>query len=119
MIRSSHPKQQALLFLLGAVLVGGVLGFSANRVFGGRDAVPTWGGNPREWRQRTYDDLDLNAQQRATWDSLLDTRWAKIDSVMKIYWPTLDSIKKSTHAALKVTLDSTQNAKWEERNREW
>ncbi len=27
-----RSKQQALMFLLGAVLVGGVLGFSANRV---------------------------------------------------------------------------------------
>jgi hypothetical protein len=35
-----RPKQQAIAFLLGAVLVGGALGFSAERVFRNDDLTP-------------------------------------------------------------------------------
>ena len=35
-----RPKQQALAFLLGALLVGGVLGFSADRVFRQAELTP-------------------------------------------------------------------------------
>jgi hypothetical protein len=85
-----RSKQQALMFLLGAVLVGGVLGFSANRVLGERS---------RSWapRQRMYADLGLSDAQRTTMDSLLDDRNCQISLVMKPVRPQLDSIKAAAH----------------------
>ena len=59
-----RSKQQALMFLLGTLLVGAILGFSADRLFG--DDAPTPG------RQAMYDDLQLSAEQRAAMDSRLD-----------------------------------------------
>ena len=50
-----RPKQQALAFLLGAVLVGGVVGFSADRVFRSND------NSIAARRQALYDDLELYA----------------------------------------------------------
>ena len=41
-----RSKQQALMFLLGAVLVGGVLGFSADRLFDHDERGP-WAGRMR------------------------------------------------------------------------
>jgi hypothetical protein len=63
-----RSKQQALTFLLGAVLVGGVVGFSADRVFR-RDETTLLAK-----RQALYDDLELRPAQRAAMDSLFDAR---------------------------------------------
>ena len=48
-----RPKQQAIAFLLGAVLVGGVVGFSADRMIR-RDDMSI-----AEKRKAMYDDLDM------------------------------------------------------------
>lgn len=107
-----RSKQQAMLFLLGAVLVGGVLGFSADRMFGS--------DRPRNWaaRQRMYDDLELSAAQRATMDSLLDERNCQIGAVMNPIRPHLDSIRKSAHEQVLQVLTPEQRAKLELRTKE-
>ena len=107
-----RSKQQAMLFLLGAVLVGGVLGFSADRVLGS--------DKPRNWapRQRMYEDLGLSAEQRETMDSLLDERNCQIGAVMKPVRPHLDSIKKSAHAQVLQVLTPEQREKLELRTKE-
>jgi hypothetical protein len=63
-----RPKQQALAFLLGALLVGGVLGFSADRVFRQDELTPA------QRRAQFYEDIGITAQQRPVLDSLLDAR---------------------------------------------
>jgi hypothetical protein len=85
-----RSKQQALMFLLGAVLVGGVLGFSADRVLSERS---------KSWvpRQRMYADLGLSEAQRTTMDSLLDDRNCQINVLLRAVRPQLDSIKASAH----------------------
>ena len=60
-----RTKQQALMFVLGAVLVGGALGFSADRYFVHEKVVSQYGP-----RARFYDALGLTEAQRATLDSL-------------------------------------------------
>lgn len=107
-----RSKQQAMLFLLGAVLVGGVLGFSAERVLTSE--------KPRNWapRQRMYDDLGLTVEQRSTMDSLLDERNCQINAVMKPVRPHLDSIKKAAHAQVLQVLTPTQREKLELRSKE-
>lgn len=107
-----RSKQQALFFLLGAVLVGGVLGFSADRVFSS-DKGKHWAP-----RRAMYDDLGLSGQQRTTMDSLLDDRNCQINAVMKPVRPQLDSIKASAHQQVLQVLTASQREKLELRKKE-
>jgi hypothetical protein len=106
-----RSKQQALMFLLGAVLVGGVLGFSADRVF--QDKQKHWGP-----RMRMYNDLELSETQRARMDSLLDDRNCQISAVMKPVQPQLDAIKKAAHQQVLGILEPDQRTKLELRVQE-
>lgn len=107
-----RSKQQALMFLLGAVLVGGALGFSADHVFGH--------GAPKAYarRQAMYDDLGLSQIQRSTMDSLLDDRNCQIAVVMKPVKPHLDSIRKTAHQQVLQILTPEQRQKLELRMKE-
>jgi Spy/CpxP family protein refolding chaperone len=108
-----RSKQQALMFLLGAVLVGGVLGFSADRVLT-RD-------KPRDWtpRVRMYEDLGLTQEQRSRMDSLLDDRSCQISAVMKPVRAQVDSIRESAHQQILQMLTPEQREKFELRRQEW
>jgi Spy/CpxP family protein refolding chaperone len=107
-----RSKQQALMFLLGAVLVGSVLGFSADRVLG-HEKAKHWAG-----RNRMYDDLALSEAQRSTMDSLLDERNCQIGAVMRPVRSQLDSIKKVAHQQMLQILTPGQQAKLELRRKE-
>ena len=48
-----RPKQQAIAFLLGALLVGGALGFSADRVFRSDELTPA------QRRAAFYEDIGV------------------------------------------------------------
>jgi hypothetical protein len=106
-----RSKQQAMMFLLGAVLVGGALGFSADRVLE---------GHAKHWARRSqfYDDLGLSQAQRSTMDSLLDDRNCQISAVMKPVKPQLDSIRQAAHQQVLQVLTPTQREKLELRRLE-
>ena len=108
-----RSKQQALMFLLGAVLVGGVLGFSAERVLGG-------GHGERSWAQRNalYDDLELTPPQREAMDSLMDDRNRRVDSLLGPVKLQIDSIRAKTRAQFYTIFTPEQRAKFEARVRE-
>ena len=108
----TRSKQQALMFLLGAILVGGALGFSADRVLS-RDAVKHWAG-----RTRMYDDLALTQEQRSRMDSLLDDRNCQVNAVMKPVRSQLDSIKDVAHQQMLQILTPEQQSRLEARRRE-
>ncbi len=107
-----RSKQQALVFLLGAVLVGGALGFSADRVFG-RGPANHWAR-----RQAFYDDLGLTRAQRGTMDSLLDARNCQISAVMKPVRTQLDSIRDAAHKQVLQLLTPEQRSKLERKRKE-
>lgn len=107
-----RSKQQALMFLLGAVLVGGVLGFSADRLWDG-ERGRHWAG-----RMRMYDDLALTEQQRSQMDSLLDDRNCQINAVMTPVRAQLDSIKAVANAQMMQILTPEQRTKLEARRQE-
>jgi Spy/CpxP family protein refolding chaperone len=107
-----RSKQQALMFLLGAVLVGGVLGFSADRLWD-HEKGRHWAG-----RTRMYDDLALTGQQRAQMDSLLDDRNCQINAVMTPVRPQLDSIKSVANQQMLQLLTTEQRTKLEMRRAE-
>lgn len=107
-----RPKQQALMFLLGAVLVGGVLGFSAERVLGRAPQRPQVG------REVMYDDLGLSQAQRAAMDSVLDTRQDQIQALLKPIQPQLDSVKANARAQFRRILTADQWEKFQGRVKE-
>ena len=107
-----RPKQQALAFLLGAVLVGGVLGVSAERVFRRDDS------SLAAKRKAMYDDLELGTAQRAAMDSLLDARNCQYDLIFRPIQPALDSLRGATRSRIDGILTSEQRTKLETRRRE-
>src|SRR6185503_18899999 len=101
----TRSKQQALFFLLGAVLVGGALGFSADRLMADKHRGPSAG------RQRFYDNLGMTEAQRFRGDAMLDEQNCQINAVMKPVRPVLDSIRASFRQQWSSILEPAQLAK--------
>jgi Spy/CpxP family protein refolding chaperone len=108
-----RSKQQALMFLLGAVLVGGVLGFSAERVM-------LHASKDHSWAARTamYDDLELTPAQRAAMDSVIDEKNRRVDSLLKPVKPQIDSVRANARTQFYRIFTADQRAKFEARVRE-
>lgn len=113
---SVGSKQMAMVFLLGALLVGGVLGFTADRFL-----TKDLSAGPRDrasMRERLHNDLGLNAGQRLRVDSLLDLKHAQIAEVMKPIQPRLESIGDSTRAQIAKLLTPAQQQRFEQMHQE-
>jgi Spy/CpxP family protein refolding chaperone len=106
-----RPKQQAIAFLLGAVLVGGVVGFSADRMFRHDDMSIS------ERRKAMYDDLDMSPAQRASMDSLFDARNCQYDAIFRPIQPSLDSLRTATRDKMNLILTADQRAKLDARRK--
>lgn len=106
-----RSKQTALMFLLGALLVGGALGFSADRVLL-RDRICAE-KDQRGWRARMFDELDLTAGQRAAMDSILDDRHRQMRALMAPIRPRLDSISDAAWAQMTTVMTDAQRAEFE------
>jgi len=103
-----RSKQQALMFLLGAVLVGGVLGFSAERVMTKKP--------PRvSARVRMYDDIGIRADQRATMDSILDDTNCKTQQLMQPLQPAMDSIRSAGRQSIRSLMTAEQRTAYDAR----
>ena len=103
-----QSKNLAIAFLLGAVVVGGAQGFTADRVML-RDRI----SRPEGGRPSLADRLQLDATQRARLDSLLDDRHRRMALVMATVRPTLDSIKAGSRDEIRLILNPTQRAEFE------
>lgn len=111
-----RSKGYALMFLLGAFVAGGALGFTADRVM---DAKHGHGDrSSRGYRQRMADELKLTPKQQTSIDSLIEQRHRQIIALYKPVQPQLDSIavvarqvSDSTHAQIKKLLDPGQQQK--------
>lgn len=88
-----RSKQQALMFLLGALLVGGVLGFSADRVMSKKP-------QRMSARTRLYDDIGIAPEQRVKMDSVLDETNCRTQELMRPVRPALDSARAEGSKAL-------------------
>jgi hypothetical protein len=109
-----RTKTQAIFFLLGAVLVGGALGFTANRALGHPNA-PT---DLHSSRAQLADRLELDAGQRQMFDSVLDARNEKMKELLAPVRPQLDSIRMQARAAIRGRLSAEQKARWDQVLRE-
>lgn len=99
-----NSKQLAVMFLLGAVLVGGALGFTADRVWGRETACR----DPRSSKDLLYDRLQLTATQRAAWDAILDDRHAQYQALFKPIRPQMDSIRLRARAQMRALLTTPE-----------
>ncbi|HEY8832381.1 MAG TPA: hypothetical protein VIM21_07710, partial [Gemmatimonadaceae bacterium] len=111
-----RSKWYALMFLLGALIAGGALGFSADRALRGSHSRDMRG--PRSYRLRMAEELNLTPQQRTSVDSLLEQKHRQIVALYKPVKPQLDSIATlarvvgdSTHAQIKRLLNPDQQVK--------
>jgi enoyl-CoA hydratase/carnithine racemase len=111
-----RTKGYALMFLLGAFIAGGALGFSADRAIRGGHGRELRGA--RAYRQRMADELKLSPQQQASVDSLIEQKHRQIMALYKPLRPQLDStavlarvVSDSTHAQIKRLLNPDQQVK--------
>lgn len=103
-----QSKNLAITFLLGAVLVGGALGFTADRVML-RDRID----RQAPGRPKLADRLELDAAQRARLDSILDDRHRRWGLIMAPVQPSLDSLKARVRDDIRAMLNPTQLVEFE------
>ncbi len=110
-------KNLAVMFLLGAALVGGALGFAADRyMVKERLCAPKL--SESALRQAFYSDLDLTAEQRASWDVLLDERQRSMAAARASIRPRQDSIMDSYRLRTTELLTPEQRQRLDQRRRE-
>jgi hypothetical protein len=102
-------KNSALAFLLGAVLVGGVFGFTADRLVTRDRVCPRW-GDEAAMRRRFGDELGLSAAQRAAVDTILSAKHRAVQALVLPMRPQLDSIADDANRQIKARLDASQQA---------
>lgn len=103
-----QSKNLAIAFLLGAVVVGGALGFAADRVML-RDRI----SRPEGGRPSLADRLQLDQAQRAKLDSIIDDRHKRYSVIMSTIRPALDSVKQRARDEIRLILSPTQLAEFE------
>ena len=107
-------KNLAIMFLLGATLVGGALGFAADR-FMVKDRLCAAKLTERELRVGFYDDVGLDAGQRAAWDALLDERQKSMAAARATIKPKTDSIMEAYRQKTTALLTPEQRARVDQR----
>jgi Spy/CpxP family protein refolding chaperone len=110
-------KNLAIMFLLGATLVGGALGFAADR-YAVKDRLCAPKRSESEFRQAFYNDLDLTPAQRAAWDGLLDERQRSMAAARATIRPRQDSIMEAYRLRTTELLTPEQRQRLDERRRE-
>ena len=106
-------RSLALAFVLGALLVGGVLGFTADRVLGRDDACSRY-FTRSELRKRFADRLELTDAQRVKVDSILDTKRAAMDSIQAPVKAAMAAVSDSTTRRIESVLDAKQRTTFAE-----
>lgn len=101
-------KKLAIVFLIGALLVGATLTYAADRVMGDHDCAQS--RDRTALRGRLADDLSLSNAQRLLLDSILERRHSDMDVVLDPVRPALDSIRSRARGEIVRMLDDRQQA---------
>ena len=107
------------MFLFGAFLAGGAVGYAATRTFGPPAGTVTF--TSAQMRTEIKQKLKLSAGQRSRFDSAYNLRRAgfdsiravfqpPIDSIRALHQPAIDSVRVANHERVMQFLDSTQKA---------
>lgn len=107
-----QPKSLAVMFLLGAFLTGGALGFVADRAVSKRPYSRQF--DQQSMRDEFARELRLSEQQRHIIDSIFDWRDDRAKEVRKVIKPSLDSIVDSARVLINTHLDTTQRRLFKE-----
>lgn len=107
-----QPKSLAVMFLLGAFLTGGALGFVADRAVTGRPYTKQFDG--QSMREEFARELRLSEQQRRTIDSIFDWRDARAKEIRRTIKPSMDSLVDSGRVLINAQLDTTQQRLFKE-----
>ncbi|HEY4218957.1 MAG TPA: hypothetical protein VGM67_17570 [Gemmatimonadaceae bacterium] len=110
-----RSKQQALMFVLGAVLIGGALGFSADRYIGHDKFESQYG----PVRSKFYDEFGLSSVQRNALDSLAFQQDCAIKAVLAPHDSVLKAIRARFHAQQDSVFTKDQLSQLEARRKEW
>ena len=110
-------KHLALMFLLGATLVGGVLGFSADRLLVNERLCNDL-GDRTALRRRFDEALELSAEQRVAVDTILDVKHRQVAAALRPVQPQLDSIRERARVEIRRLLTPDQQAKYEKWHRD-
>lgn len=106
-------KSVALTLLLGAVLLGGVLGFTADRVIRPDAVCQEEEVSRQEARDRFADDVGLNDEQRVRMNILLDARNARLDSIYDSVRPMTRAVRDSASVEFRSMLTPEQLSRLE------
>ena len=101
-----QSRSLAVMFLLGAFLTGGALGFVADRAVTKRPYTKEF--NRRDMRAEFYRELRLSPAQQLSVDSVFAWRGAREQEIRKLYKPAVDSIVSLHRPALDSILDSSR-----------
>ncbi|HYW31425.1 MAG TPA: hypothetical protein VE869_07970 [Gemmatimonas sp.] len=107
-----QQKSLAMMFLLGALLTGGALGFSAGRVWTKRPYSREF--DRSSMREEFARAVQLKPQQRLVVDSIFNWRDSLQKQVWKRYEPARDSIVDSARVLINQQLDTTQQRLFKE-----
>jgi hypothetical protein len=108
----ANSKHVAAASLLGAVLVGGVLGFTTARVMNTPESIYLE-SRRKSMSELLAHDLGLGVAQGAQLDSILDRRARDMRAVMAPVRPQLDSIRNRARDEIRRMLTDEQRAKFE------
>ncbi len=107
-----RSRSLALMFLLGALLVGGALGFTADRVLAGDRCARN--GDHRRSRTWLTEQLNLTAQQAAAVDSIVERRHREMRAVIAPVRPQMDAVRDTARQQIRRVLDDAQRARFDE-----
>jgi hypothetical protein len=99
-----RSKSLALMLLFGTLVLGGALGFSADRLFSGT-ALCAPSNDRGSWKDRFAEELQLTPAQRVALDSILDKRHRDRVAIEGTIRPTIDSLQ----ASIRPQMDSVRN----------
>lgn len=114
----NRSKAAAVLTLLGAFAVGAVTMYTYSEVTTSTPALRDPCGNQRtanDLKNRVYEDLGMNDQQRSEWNSLIDSRTKAINEIYAIPRVGADSIRAETRDKQRALLTDDQRAKLDAR----
>ncbi len=113
---SQRPKQLAAMFLLGALLVGGALGFTADRVVGDKllpRAEAATPPAPHSTLDEFSTEIGLTPAQRAAVDSIMDERHRIIDSIMSPVRERVSAARESARRQIRARLTPEQERRFD------
>ena len=107
-----RSRSLALMFLLGALLVGGALGFTADRVLSS-DRCAKSGDNRRSVAWLT-EELHLTPEQSAAVDSIVERRHREMRAVIAPVRPQMDAVRDTARQQIRRVLTESQRTRFDE-----